>query len=465
MYTGSDVEGHLGDDGRFYLIDLSRTFPPVRPIKDVPGSFLFQLFRPQFVRNYPLALCSDAYSQFTRGTPLNDEHKEEVNAATEYLLSSVIPKFARDLKADLADVVRLGGSLEQFRLTEALHAAGINVRYLGLVALVMDEDSYQQTFVLAEIFSRLIKNDIRARMRTQMGLSQLPLDEPFISVLTNVLNLTFGTSSESANYWQGYLSPNLVSDFYIPPKKASRDWKAILFARNTEPPLDRRLLMLGRVLSMLGAELDHSLLDFLRENPAAFDTALIFDDTDVVDIGQRVKSLDIVSSLRASEHQSKAQMKEAAGNVAGAKRLYAQTLELLQMALNSSPTDGTLLRNICGLLLKLFQMDPQNKVLLSQAEGYCQKLLQIQPASAENLYIMGVIKERQGDMDEAEEFLLQSLLKDPQNLRALTEYSRLLRQLKAPQAAAFEERLQEILTQAPPLLTIQTLGKVDRKRI
>ncbi len=49
MFSAADVEGHVGRDGRFYVLDVSRTFPPVRPDRDSAGSFLFQLFRPQFV--------------------------------------------------------------------------------------------------------------------------------------------------------------------------------------------------------------------------------------------------------------------------------------------------------------------------------------------------------------------------------------------------------------------------------
>jgi len=31
LYSAADVEGHLGVDGRFYLLDFSRTLPPVKP--------------------------------------------------------------------------------------------------------------------------------------------------------------------------------------------------------------------------------------------------------------------------------------------------------------------------------------------------------------------------------------------------------------------------------------------------
>jgi hypothetical protein len=60
LYTAIDVEGHRGDDGRYYLLgiirqailinttlDLSRMFPPTKPDKRIISGHLFQLFRPE----------------------------------------------------------------------------------------------------------------------------------------------------------------------------------------------------------------------------------------------------------------------------------------------------------------------------------------------------------------------------------------------------------------------------------
>ena len=43
LHSAADIEGHLGTDGRFYLIDFSRTFPPTDPNRDIPCSHLFQV--------------------------------------------------------------------------------------------------------------------------------------------------------------------------------------------------------------------------------------------------------------------------------------------------------------------------------------------------------------------------------------------------------------------------------------
>jgi hypothetical protein len=60
----ADLEGHLGDDSRFYLLDFSRVFPPETPRKDIPNAHLYYLLRPEFVKSYSEPLCSDAFSGF-----------------------------------------------------------------------------------------------------------------------------------------------------------------------------------------------------------------------------------------------------------------------------------------------------------------------------------------------------------------------------------------------------------------
>lgn len=49
-----DVEGHRGADGRFYLIDLARVFPPQAPLRSRTDRrhVFYELLRPEFVRNW-----------------------------------------------------------------------------------------------------------------------------------------------------------------------------------------------------------------------------------------------------------------------------------------------------------------------------------------------------------------------------------------------------------------------------
>jgi len=54
----ADIEGHVGDDRRFYLLDFARIMPPTAPVTGTTlrSQYLFRLFRPEFLKNYKKAL-------------------------------------------------------------------------------------------------------------------------------------------------------------------------------------------------------------------------------------------------------------------------------------------------------------------------------------------------------------------------------------------------------------------------
>lgn len=97
LHSAADIEGHLGFDGKFYLLDFSRTMPPVRPDFSVLNGHLYQLFRREFVTTYPVPLCSDAYSGFIMWDKKKKIHNIEIDRATDYLYDVIIPNCARDL--------------------------------------------------------------------------------------------------------------------------------------------------------------------------------------------------------------------------------------------------------------------------------------------------------------------------------------------------------------------------------
>jgi hypothetical protein len=91
LYGPGDMEGHRGFDGRCYLIDCARLFPPsppdlqcdffpflchvfmFRPLLMSSGSdetgHLYKLMRPELVRASPVPLVSDCFAQWNFDPP------------------------------------------------------------------------------------------------------------------------------------------------------------------------------------------------------------------------------------------------------------------------------------------------------------------------------------------------------------------------------------------------------------
>ncbi|KNC53060.1 uncharacterized protein AMSG_09355 [Thecamonas trahens ATCC 50062] len=83
----ADVEVHVGTDGRTYVLDTARLFPPDEPVVTLRGSHLYRLLRPELVSAFPHPLSPDAFRT----------HNARVRAAVAHLRTHVIPAFAREL--------------------------------------------------------------------------------------------------------------------------------------------------------------------------------------------------------------------------------------------------------------------------------------------------------------------------------------------------------------------------------
>jgi len=135
-----DVEGHLGTDGRFYLIDTARLFPPTAPNllrkNDSGIQYLYNRMRPELVKIYPHPLSSEAFSKARR---VNESKLDSLCIeATEFLLYNVIPNFA----AHLDSTFNLTNNAKQTKLLhdEILRESrlrGINMRLLSSLSLIV----------------------------------------------------------------------------------------------------------------------------------------------------------------------------------------------------------------------------------------------------------------------------------------------------------------------------------------
>jgi hypothetical protein len=197
-----DLEGHRGDDGRFYLVDFARLFPPEMPsLEDSSvNGHLYKLLRPELVRSHSVPLCSDTLSMIAVHGAY--DHVREVNEATQRLFRFVIPSFAKWLVQQRDDEYPF-----DFHLHTVMHQRGINMRHLFRVLVAVlalggaplsnvtqwnDSAVGRWAYnILSEMVSRTVKGEIREAMRqcqAVSGGSRGNSEDAFRTLLTSHLN-------------------------------------------------------------------------------------------------------------------------------------------------------------------------------------------------------------------------------------------------------------------------------------
>lgn len=190
IYGPADIEAHRGKDGKFYVIDFARVFPPEAPCKKTREIY-YNLLRPEFVRMNPVPLSSDAYSGFSA----DNDPPTEVYNATIYLFKNIVPQFVHQQLSKLTIE-----NFKSFRLTEQLHRSGLNCRHLGRVrAQVYSAESTFVTksvtqfdflliYLLSEMLARLLTSILRNLLREEMrGAKIAAREDPYVEVVYQFL--------------------------------------------------------------------------------------------------------------------------------------------------------------------------------------------------------------------------------------------------------------------------------------
>jgi len=236
LHGPADCEGHLGHDGRFYLIDLARVYPPETPDKSRPGSFLYRLLRPELVSRFHTPLSSDAFTAFGRDD--HHEHDEEVRNATTWLREQLIPEFAQWLanrfvflrspaQPSTRDIMVLLGEL---------HRAGINVRYLNAVRQRVRSAAVRR-LIITEMCARTLKNLARAHMRAV----QTSDDHAFAVLLVRFFNSTLADDTAARLRWRTDVEPLLCSEFGLSAAESAHAFDEV-----------HRPLLYGRLQELVG---------------------------------------------------------------------------------------------------------------------------------------------------------------------------------------------------------------------
>lgn len=220
LYAAGDIEAHMGKDGRRYLVDLARTFPPEDPgcsshLPHVHSSVFFRLHRAAFMEylkskhdnaKFP-PLSSDAYSLW--GSRIDAAtHNQNAKNATVYLLETRVSELVSFLQTDKNQTQNLGQVLQRW---------GISVRHMGLVrsrvralqkAQPNPYNADLERQLLLSMVARCCKNLLRQDLR-EASLSKNVNDA--IAAFLN--SLTCHSSEESFSFWAVKLPKDVVGRF------------------------------------------------------------------------------------------------------------------------------------------------------------------------------------------------------------------------------------------------------------
>jgi hypothetical protein len=103
-------------------------------------------------------------------------------------------------------------NLAKFRITETAHSVGINCRHFGKLRKHIKEPEFRSA-ILLEIVARCIKNNLRWKLREKMKQIALPLEEPYRRLVIDYLNLVFGNTKNSDEYWDTWLKKDVENNF------------------------------------------------------------------------------------------------------------------------------------------------------------------------------------------------------------------------------------------------------------
>lgn len=335
----ADLEGHRGHDGRLYLLDFSRVFPPEAPAPGAadPKAIFHRLLRPELVKRSDIPLSSDAFSKFQKDDPREKALNEQVDVVTRMLFEEIIPQFALSLSESAA-----AAEFDEGTLVGSIHRAGINVRHMGRLRSHVVDAPQVRRLLLSDMCARCIKVLVRAVMREQMKEYHLPAVEPYTAVVVYVYNLVFGWGFESAMFWRHSsakipLPPSISGNVPIRPIKVllGEKFAQSLDATELAPDMDLRdavdLPHLAQALHrMLNVTLSVTAQALLQNGVKG--TMIELSHDDILGIGTRINALPIIdyySGIQLSLAASTKQGDEYKRLVVLAEARFRSTLESL----------------------------------------------------------------------------------------------------------------------------------------
>ncbi len=315
-----DIEGHRGMDGRLYLLDFARTFPPEYFTSSSweKSCNLYKQLRPELVKSWYRPLSSDALSAFGKSDRV--VHDMEVKEATEHLVHVVIPAHARWLNENPPET--LGA------LITGMHMKGINVRYLGHLRTHLLENESISLMCLHEMIARRQKSTVTVLLREIAKQQSTVVEEPLRAASAKFFNLVIGNSAKSEGYWKETVKTGVLSKFKT---GLTEEERAPGFDLRQANGFNLRTLML-RVQELSGVRLSKEANMELSRRSQDVRLASI----DIAKFKELVKDMSLVAHAQAVASAQKAVKYQ---NSSSKDRYFQTANDRFERALESSPNN------------------------------------------------------------------------------------------------------------------------------
>eukprot|EP01091_Cochliopodium_minus_P014411 TRINITY_DN4888_c0_g1_i1.p1 TRINITY_DN4888_c0_g1~~TRINITY_DN4888_c0_g1_i1.p1 ORF type:complete len:1176 (-),score=401.59 TRINITY_DN4888_c0_g1_i1:28-3555(-) len=467
LYSAIDLEGHISNkDKRMYVIDYSRSMPPVYPKGKLGmhGQNFFCLFRSEFVKSYKTPLSSDGYSSFQSRD--SKDHNEEIKDATIFLIKERIPKISTEILNNFNEYLKTKKPVTKFSLSSHLHTCGINMRYSGYLFEHIPENGDFYNLVFVEILARIVKNRLRHLMRKKLESVRSPLEAPFNILIINNLNALLSGNiqkeyllKKSKAYWERYIPEQLTPFFKLNEERIKKlgnlkeRISKIHFGK-----LSGKYVLLNRIIEMMGLKFTNDILEELETSTEIFTLTQIFEYTNLKDIGVRVKHMNIIETIQAEMflthylHRGLLQVSDLE-----ALRHYNRALDAIEEEVKKRPTDPQLIIKFANIINKVekakFRIknrkDTKDNLRdrdtsrgessrdlladplttndnLIRASKYYEQAINLLHMDTTLLAEYAQFLYFWGDVTRAEEYFLRSLEVDPNQIKTLQTYGNLL---------------------------------------
>jgi tetratricopeptide (TPR) repeat protein len=420
LWAAADVEGHRGTDGKLYMLDFSRSMPPVTPDRRMHNGHLYQLLRKEMVERYERPLCPDAYSGFVINDPAAREHNADVDAATKHLLEMRVPQFAKELMYSVLEADS-HNALSKVRVTDEFHRMAINIRYIGFVyrALQSQGERAQRCLqlLLIESLARDLKNRLRIRLQRKMKQLRVPLEVPYRRLIVNFLNLAFSNRDDAFLEASAQRLLKYFSFDEATLKSLGNLVRSVSFAHPSQPAFSGRWLLFKRIRAMTGLRFTQACADKFK-GIGQWNSAEPIDILDLVEIGERVKHMNIVDSAEGTFFSHKGF--EFGHKHALAIDMFQRAVKKYELALGSSPHDFNVLFSCAVAMYKLLEQRAKQSVLLER--GRATMSSETGRWSDDNVYFNA----KDSLVVQADQFFLMANDAKPNDKRLLCSYAQFL---------------------------------------